>query len=153
MINVKDLAPDFSAKDNLGEHLSIASLLAHGHKVILYFYPKDNTSGCTAEACSLRDGYEELLKMGFVVVGVSGDSESSHQKFIAKNELPFRLIVDTDHQIADMYGVWALKKFMGREYMGILRTTFIIDNSGVVEKIFTKVDTKDHFNQIVNSYK
>jgi peroxiredoxin Q/BCP len=124
-----------------------------GKKLILYFYPKDNTSGCTAEACSLRNGYSELINMGFVVVGVSPDSVKSHVGFINKHELPFMLISDADHSIADSYGAWGLKKFMGREYYGILRKTFIINAEGIIEKVFDKVDTKRHFEQISDSYK
>ena len=120
--------------------------------MILYFYPKDNTPGCTAEACSLRDGRDTLRRMGFEVVGVSPDSEKSHQGFIAKQGLNFTLLADTDKKIAEAYGVWGEKKFMGRTFMGILRTTFVIDEQGVIEKIFDKVRTKDHFEQIVEAY-
>lgn len=149
-LTIGDKAPDFKGFDQDGEPVALSSF--KGKKLILYFYPKDNTPGCTAEACSLRDGYSELLKRGFTVVGVSPDSGKSHQKFIESKKLPFRLIADTDHAIASAYGVWGMKKFMGREYMGILRTTFVIDENGIIEKIFDKVDTKDHYNQIVNSY-
>lgn len=124
-----------------------------GRKLILYFYPKDNTPGCTLEAKSLRDGRDELVRMGFEVVGVSPDSEKSHKGFSEKQCLNFTLLADTDKSIAEAYGVWGDKKFMGREYKGIIRTTFIIDGSGVIEKIFDKVDTKNHFQQIVESYK
>jgi len=151
MLNIGDKAPDFKGIDQQGKEISLAGL--KGTKIILYFYPKDNTPGCTAEACSLRDGYTELKKMGFEIIGVSPDSEVSHQKFADKNNLRFPLIADTDKQIAQAYGAWGLKKFMGREYMGILRTTFIIDGNGTIEKIFTKVNTKDHFEQIADSYK
>ena len=150
-LKVGDKAPDFSGNDQNGNLISLAAL--RGKRIVLYFYPKDNTSGCTAEACSLRDGKQELKKMGFTIIGVSPDSEKSHQGFITKNNLNFTLIADTDKTIAQAYGVWGLKKFMGREYMGILRTTFIIDANGMIEKIFNKVDTKKHFEQIVDSYK
>ncbi len=150
-LKVGDKAPDFSGNDQNGNLISLAAL--RGKRIVLYFYPKDNTSGCTAEACSLRDGKQELEKMGFTIIGVSPDSEKSHQGFITKNNLNFTLIADTDKTIAQAYGVWGLKKFMGREYMGILRTTFIIDANGMIEKIFNKVDTKKHFEQIVDSYK
>lgn len=148
---VGDTAPDFTAKDQNGNDITLSA--QRGGKVILYFYPKDNTAGCTAEACSLRDGKKELEQMGFTIIGVSPDSEKSHKGFAEKHQLNFTLISDNDKQIAEAYGVWALKKFMGREYMGILRKTFVIDANGIVEKIFDKVDTKHHFEQIVDSYK
>lgn len=146
-----DIAPDFTAKDQNGNDIALGSL--RGKRVILYFYPKDNTPGCTAEACSLRDGKSELEKMGFVIIGVSPDGEKSHQKFIEKHNINFTLISDPDHTVALAYGVWGPKKFMGREYEGILRTTFIIDENGTIEKIFDKVDTKRHFEQIADSYR
>ncbi len=146
-----DIAPEFTAKDQNGNDITLANL--HGKRIILYFYPKDNTSGCTAEACSLRDGKSELEKMGFTIIGVSPDSEKSHQKFIDKHSLNFTLISDPDHTVASLYGAWGPKKFMGREYEGIIRTTFIIDENGTIEKIFDKVDTKQHFEQIADSYK
>ena len=149
-LKIGDKAPHFSGIDQDGEKIALGDF--DGKKLILYFYPKDNTSGCTAEACSLRDEYKELLEMGFNVVGVSPDNEASHRKFMEKYSLPFPLIADTEKEIAAAYGVWGLKKFMGREYMGIIRTTFVINN-GVIEKIFDKVKTKDHFVQIVDSYK
>ncbi len=146
-----DIAPAFTAKDQDGNEITLSGL--KGKRIILYFYPKDNTSGCTAEACSLRDGKSELEKMGFKIIGVSPDSEKSHQKFIEKQNLNFTLLSDPDHAVALAYGVWGPKKFMGREYEGILRTTFIIDTDGKIEKIFDKVDTKRHFEQIADSYK
>ena len=154
-LNTGDVAPAFEGVDQDGRPVSLAGLLAAGEKdgkVILYFYPKDNTTGCTAEACSLRDGYPELVRRGFTVVGVSPDSEASHRKFIQGHGLPFRLIADRDKAIATAYGVWGEKKFMGRTYMGILRTTYVIGPDGRIEKRFDKVDTKDHFNQILASY-
>lgn len=151
MLKPGDKAPAFSGKDQNDDVVS--SNLLKGRKVILYFYPKDNTPGCTAEACSLRDGYAELKRMGFEIVGVSPDSEKSHKGFSEKHELRFPLIADTDKSIAEAYGVWRLKKFMGREYMGIMRTTFIIDENGIIEKVFDKVNTKNHFEQIADSYK
>ena len=150
-LKVGDQAPAFSGQDQDGN--TITSTSFPGKKIILYFYPKDNTSGCTAEACSLRDGYPQLVRQGFVVLGVSPDSSASHRKFIDKHSLPFTLLVDSDHGIAEAYGTWGEKKMYGRSYMGMLRTTFVIDQQGRVEKIFTKVDTKDHFNQILESYK
>lgn len=152
MLKAGDKAPEFTAENQAGNSVSLAGVLAEGKKVILYFYPKDNTPGCTAEACSLRDGYSELLRRGFTVLGVSGDSAASHRKFIEKHQLPFTLLVDTDHKIAEAYGTWGEKKFMGRTYMGMIRTTFIIGTDGVIEKVFEKVDTKDHFGQILKSY-
>ena len=146
-----DKAPDFSANDQNGRNISLADF--KGKKLILYFYPKDNTPGCTAEACSLRDGKRELEQMGFSIIGVSPDSEKSHQGFTAKHELNFPLLSDPDKVIAKAYGAWGPKKFMGREYEGILRTTFVINGDGEIEKVFEKVDTKRHFEQIADSYK
>lgn len=145
-----DKAPYFEGITGEGNKVTLDDF--KGRKLILYFYPKDNTPGCTAEACSLRDGKRELRKMGFEIVGVSPDSERSHQKFAEKNSLDFPLIADTEKAIAQAYGVWGEKKMAGRTYMGILRTTFIIDENGNIEKIFDKVDTKDHFGQILRSY-
>lgn len=153
MLNINDKAPDFSSIDSNGNTLTLSGLLQDCDRLVLYFYPKDSTPGCTAEACSLRDGYGDLLKHNFKVAGVSPDSAASHNKFIAKQNLPFVLIVDTDHQLAVKYDAWGLKKFMGREYMGILRKTYVINKEGIVERIFDKVETKNHFNQILNSYK
>lgn len=145
-----DKAPDFSANDMNDNKLSLADFA--GRRLILYFYPKDNTPGCTAQACSLRDGRRELEKAGFTIVGISPDSPASHQKFAQKHGLDFTLLSDPDKTIAKAYGVWGLKKFMGRETMGILRTTFVIDADGRIEKIFDKVNTKAHFEQIADSY-
>lgn len=150
-LTVGAVAPDFTALDQNGDKVTLSAL--RGTKVILYFYPKDNTPGCTAEACSLRDGQHELEKMGFKIIGVSPDSEKSHQGFIAKHNLTFTLIADTDKSVAQTYGAWGEKKFMGKTYMGIIRKTFIIDAQGTIEKIFEKVDTKHHFEQIADSYK
>ena len=148
-LKIGDKAPLFTGTDQDGKSISLSDF--RGRKVILYFYPKDNTPGCTAEACSLRDGQAELQRMGFEVIGVSPDSVKSHQGFIAKQGLNFTLLADTDKKIAEAYGVWGEKKFMGRTFMGILRTTFVIDEQGVIEKIFDKVRTKDHFEQIVEA--
>jgi len=142
-----DKAPDISAKDQAGKTITLNDY--SGKKVVLYFYPKDDTPGCTAEACNLRDNYDSLLSAGFDVIGVSTDNEKSHQKFIGKYSLPFRLISDTDQKVSTDFGVWGLKKFMGREYMGINRTTFLIDENGNIEKIIEKVDTKNHIAQIL----
>ena len=150
MLKEGDKAPDFTGIDQDGKAVSLEQF--RGKKLILYFYPKDNTTGCTAEACSLRDGYAELKRNGFEIVGVSPDGEKSHRGFADKHGLQFTLIADTDKSIASAYGVWGQKKFMGREYMGILRTTFVIDGEGYIEKVFPKVNTKDHFRQIADSY-
>lgn len=150
MIKIGDKAPQFSAQDQNDNMVSLSDFL--GRKVILYFYPRDNTPGCTAEACSLRDGYKELIDKGFVVIGVSADSSASHRRFIEKHTLPFTLLVDTHHEIAMSYCTWGEKKFMGRITIGMIRKTFVINEQGVVEKVFDKVDTKNHFQQIVDSY-
>lgn len=142
-----DKAPQFKGKNQDGEVISLSDL--KGRKVVLYFYPKDSTPGCTAQACNLRDNYEELLLSGYVVLGVSPDSEKSHQKFIKKYSLPFPLIADTDNKIAEDYGVWAEKSMFGKKYMGIVRTTFIIDEKGKIEEVISKVDTAEHTTQIL----
>lgn len=150
-LQVGDIAPDFRSTTQDGEPLSLESL--RGQCVILYFYPKDNTSGCTLEAKSLRDGKAELAQMGFRIVGVSPDSERSHLNFCAKHELNFTLLSDTDHSVCEAYGVWAEKSMYGRKYMGVVRTTFVIDANGRIERIFDKVNTTNHYQQIINSYK
>lgn len=142
-----DQAPALSAKDQLGNTVSLNEYA--GKKVVLYFYPKDDTPGCTAEACNLRDNYDSLLQKGYEVIGVSPDSEKSHLKFIDKYKLQFRLIADTQNEVAKAYGVFGLKKFMGKEYMGVNRTTFLINEQGVIEKVISKVDTKNHSSQII----
>ena len=148
-MNVGDKAPDFLGLDQEGNEVRLSNY--SGKKVALYFYPKDNTSGCTAEACSLRDGYSQLLSAGYQVIGVSKDSAKSHQGFIAKHSLPFPLIADTDTQLQQQFGVWAEKKLYGRTYMGTLRQTFIIDaDTGVVERVIEKVKTSDSANQILS---
>ncbi|QTN39713.1 thioredoxin-dependent thiol peroxidase [Cryomorphaceae bacterium] len=143
-------APEFNGVDQNGASVSLADL--SGKKVILYFYPKDDTPGCTAEACSLRDYYSELKEKGFEVIGVSADNEKKHAKFVEKYDLPFRLIADTEKEVINAYGAWGLKKFMGHEYEGIIRKTFVIDESGVIERVFDKVKTKAHAEQILESY-
>lgn len=143
-----DKAPFFKGINQEGKEISLNDY--KGKKLILYFYPKDNTSGCTAEACSLNDGYSELTRQGYEVVGISPDSVSSHQKFIAKYNLSFNLIADTEKQILEAYGVWAEKSMYGRKYMGVLRTTFVINGSGIIERVITKVDTKNSAAQILN---
>jgi len=151
MLKKGDKAPNFTGIDQLGEKISLEDYAVK--KIILYFYPKDNTAGCTAEACSLRDGYSDLKKLGYVIIGVSPDNEKSHQKFIEKNSLPFRLVSDTDKSIAAAYGVWGEKKFMGRTYMGVIRKTFIINENGVITMIVDKVRTKDHAEQLLEILK
>jgi len=141
-----DKAPDFTGVIQNGEKIKLSDF--KGNKVILYFYPKDNTPGCTAEAKNLNENLEDLVSKGFVVIGVSPDSEASHQRFIEKHGLKFNLISDPDKKILEMYQAWGLKKLYGREYMGVLRKTFIIDEEGNIEKIIEKVKTKDHTNQI-----
>jgi thioredoxin-dependent peroxiredoxin len=142
-----DKAPSFSNKDQDGNTISLDDF--KGSKLVIYFYPKDNTPGCTSQACDLRDNYDTLLKNGYKVVGVSADSEESHQKFISKYELPFPLIADTDKEVLKAYGVWGPKKFMGRTYDGIHRTTFVIDENGIISEVIDKVDTKNHTTQII----
>lgn len=146
-LTVGDMAPDFTSSDQDGNPIKLADF--KGKKLVMYFYPKDNTPGCTAESCNLRDNYELLQKKGYVVLGVSKDSEKSHQKFIKKYALPFSLISDVDKSVHDAYGTWALKKFMGKEYMGTLRTTFVIDEEGKITEIIEKVKTKTHTAQIL----
>jgi peroxiredoxin Q/BCP len=141
-------APAFSANNQNGELKTLASY--SGKKLVLYFYPKDDTPGCTAEACSLRDNYEALLAQGYVILGVSPDKEAKHQKFIEKYNLPFDLLADTDNAVALAYGVWVEKSMYGRKYMGIARTTFLIDEQGNLSEIIEKVDTKNHANQIIS---
>ncbi len=151
MANLKagDKAPQFEGVNQRGEKISLADFA--GKKLILYFYPKDNTPGCTAEACNLNENYEMWLEKGFEVVGVSPDSPKSHLKFIDKFGLKFNLISDTEKEILQAYGAWGLKKLYGREYMGVIRKTFIIDENGVIVEVFEKVKTKDHTNQIITA--
>jgi peroxiredoxin Q/BCP len=142
-------APEFSGLDQNGNTVSLSDY--SGKKLILYFYPKDDTPGCTKEACNLRDNYKLLQDKGFAILGVSADTEAKHQKFIAKYDLPFPLLADTEMETIKAYKVWGLKKFMGREYDGIHRKTYVIDESGNIEKIFHKVDTKAHTEQILEA--
>ncbi len=143
------VAPDFNGIDQDGRNIQLSDF--KGSKLILYFYPKDNTPGCTAEACDLRDNYKMWLTKGYKILGISPDSQQSHQKFIAKYNLPFPLIADEDKTIIKAYGAWGLKKLYGREYEGLLRTTFVIDEKGLIEEVFAKVKTKDHTNQILET--
>lgn len=141
------VAPAFTGKNQDGEGISLEQY--KGKKLILFFYPKDNTPGCTAEACNLGENYDELKNKGYEVIGVSPDGETSHQKFIAKFSLPYSLIADTEKEILKAYGAWGLKKMYGKEYEGVLRTTYVINEAGKVAKVFKKVQTKDHTNQIL----
>ena len=142
-----DKAPEINAVDQNGNQITLDQY--KGKKVVLYFYPKDMTPGCTAQSCNLSENYKLLQKNGYDVIGVSCDSIKRHQKFIEKHSLPFNLISDEDQKVVNDYGVWQLKKFMGREYMGIVRTTFLIDEKGIIEDIIEKVNTKDHTSQII----
>jgi peroxiredoxin Q/BCP len=142
-----DPAPLFEAKDQDGNTVKLSDY--KGKKVVLYFYPKDDTSGCTAQACNLRDNKEALQKAGYEVIGVSTDDEKSHQKFINKHSLNFTLLADTDKQIVELYDVWKEKSMYGRKYMGTVRTTFLINEQGIISDIISKVDTKQHASQIL----
>lgn len=142
-----DKAPAFTANDQNGKSIKLADF--KGKKVVLYFYPKDMTPGCTAQACSLRDNYKALMKQGYEVLGVSTDSEKMHQKFIAKEKLPFTLLADPDRKLHDLYGTWVEKSMYGRKYMGTARVTFVINEQGVIEEIIEKVDTRNHASQIL----
>ncbi|MDX5346506.1 MAG: thioredoxin-dependent thiol peroxidase [Hymenobacteraceae bacterium] len=146
-LNIGDKAPDFEAKDQHGYTIRLSDY--RGKKVVLYFYPKDNTPGCTAQACNLRDNYPDLQQKGYEVIGISTDSEKSHQNFIAKFDLPFKLIADTDKKVVEQYGVWHEKSMYGPKYMGTMRYTFVIDENGIIQDIITKVKTKEHAAQIV----
>ncbi len=149
MLKVGDKAPDFTVNDQDGNPVKLSEL--RGSKVVLYFYPRDMTPGCTAEACNLRDNYSRIKRRGYEVLGVSTDSEKSHRKFIEKESLPFRLLADTDKIIHDAYGTWVEKSMYGRKYMGTARVTFVIDEKGIIEDIIEKVDTKNHVSQILDS--
>ena len=151
MLSVGAKAPAFMLCDQNGSTVSLSDFL--GRKVVLYFYPKDNTSGCTAEACSLRDNYAELKAKGYEVIGVSVDNEKSHQKFIEKYELPFTLIADTDKKLVEAMGVWGEKSMYGRKYMGTFRTTFLIDEEGIIERIYLpkEIKTKTHGEQLLGN--
>lgn len=152
-MNVGDKAPELLGTNEKGEEIRLSNY--RGKKIVLYFYPKDNTSGCTAEACNLRDHYEELQQAGYAVIGASVDGEKSHQKFIEKYSLPFPLIADTDKKLVEQFGVWGEKSMCGRKYMGTFRTTFIINEEGIIERIITpkEIKTKEHASQILTSSK
>lgn len=148
-MEIGNKAPEILGRDENGQEIKLSDFA--GKKLVLYFYPKDMTSGCTSQACNLRDNYSELRQQGYEVVGVSINDEKSHQKFIAKNELPFHLIADTEHTLADTFGVWGEKSMYGRKYFGTYRTTFIINEDGIVERIIEpkKIKVKDHAAQIL----
>ncbi|MEY3450481.1 MAG: hypothetical protein RL711_306 [Bacteroidota bacterium] len=147
-LQIGDQAPAFQVKDQSGKTIQLSDY--KGHKLAIYFYPKDNTPGCTVQACNLRDNYEMLQNKGIQIVGVSIDSETSHEKFIKKFDLPFPLLADTDKEMVNQFGVWVEKSMYGKTYMGIARTTFLIDENGKIINIIAKVDTKDHTSQIIN---
>ena len=144
---IGDKAPNFKINDQDGNEVQLSDYF--GKKIIFYFYPKDQTPGCTAQACNLRDHYQELSDAGYIVLGISSDSEKSHQKFIAKQNLPCTLLADPDKVVHELYGTWVEKKMYGRTYMGTARTTFVIDEEGVISDIIAKVKTKDHTKQIL----
>jgi peroxiredoxin Q/BCP len=148
MLKEGDKAPDFGVKDQDGRLHQLSDY--KGKKIALYFYPKDLTPGCTTQSCNLRDNYTELRKAGFEVIGVSADTEKKHVQFIDKHQLPFTLLADTDKKLINAYGVWGPKKFMGKLFDGINRTTFIIDEQGFIKKVIEKVETKNHAEQIIN---
>ena len=146
-LKVGDKAPEFSSFNQNGENISLKDF--RGKNIILYFYPRDNTPGCTTQACNLRDNYKQIQDSGYIVLGVSSDSVKSHDKFIKKHDLPFDLIADEDKSIHKLYGTWIEKKMYGKVYMGTARWTFIIDENGVIKEIIQKVKTKEHTQQII----
>jgi peroxiredoxin Q/BCP len=150
MLKEGDAAPDFTARDAEGKEVTLSEL--RGRRVVLYFYPKDDTPGCTKQACSLRDGFAEFERRNIKVLGVSLDDEKSHQKFAAKYDLPFTLLADTDHAVADRYGVYGEKSFMGKKYMGVDRKTFLIDEEGRIRKVFDKVNVEDHADEVLQAF-
>lgn len=143
----KDKAPDFTLQGDNDVAYTLSSFL--GKKVLIYFYPKDDTPGCTTEACTLRDSFNEMEELGLVIFGISPDTTKSHKKFKEKYNLPFTLLSDTEHTVCELYGVWAKKKFMGREYMSVLRTSFLIDTDGTIQKIYHEVKPKDHAGEVL----
>ncbi|MBR0526549.1 MAG: thioredoxin-dependent thiol peroxidase [Prevotella sp.] len=149
MLQIGDKAPELLGRDENGNELRLSDFA--GRKLVLYFYPKDSTPGCTSQACSLRDNYEQLLQRGFAIVGVSVQDEKSHLKFKEKFQLPFPLIADTDHRLVEAFGVWQEKKMAGRTYMGTVRTTFVIDEQGVIAEVYSakQIKVKEHAQQIL----
>jgi peroxiredoxin Q/BCP len=150
MLKEGDKAPDFTTTDEGGNPVKLSDL--HGQKVVLFFYPKDNTPGCTREACSFRDAFSKFKENGIKVLGVSLDSEASHKKFIAKYDLPFTLLADTDRSVSEAYGTYGQKQFMGRKFMGINRMTFLIDEDGLIKKIFPKVKPDAHAEEVLAAF-
>jgi thioredoxin-dependent peroxiredoxin len=150
-LHIGDKAPDFTAKDQNGRTVSLSDF--KGMNVILYFYPKDDTPGCTAEACDFRDNYQSMVSRGFEVIGISTDDEKSHKKFETKYNLPFTLIADEDKSIVEAYGVWVEKNMYGKKYMGTARKTFIIKADGTIDKIIDKVDTQNSSRQVMDTFK
>ena len=150
MLKEGDDAPSFAAKNQSGDEIKLSDF--NGKKVVLYFYPKDDTPGCTKEACSLRDGFSKFKQQGIEILGVSTDDEKSHQKFISKYELPFTLLADTDHAVADLYESYGEKKFMGKTYDGVLRKTFLIDEAGKIVRVFDKVKVDEHADEVLEAF-
>ena len=150
-IKEKTKAPEFTLLDENGDEHALSDYL--GKELLLYFYPKDNTKGCTTEACNFRDDYSEYEKAGLEIIGISPDSTKSHANFKAKYDLPFTLLADQDHKVCELYDVWGLKKFMGREYMGVFRTTFLIDKEGYIKKVYENVKPANHSNEILADLK
>ena len=150
MLKEGDAAPDFETRDAEGNAVKLSDL--RGRKVVLYFYPKDDTPGCTKEACSFRDSFAEFGRRGIEVLGVSTDDENSHRKFAEKYSLPFKLLADTDHEVADLYGVYGEKQFMGRKSMGVARKTFLIDEEGRLRKVFDQVKVDEHADEVLQAF-
>ena len=150
MLTEGDFAPDFSARDQHGASVKLSDL--RGKRIVLYFYPKDDTPGCTKEACSLRDGFSQFTEKGIEILGVSTDDEKSHQKFISKYELPFTLLADTEHKVADLYESYGEKTFMGKTYNVVLRRTFLIDEAGKIKRIFDKVKVDEHAGEVLEAF-
>ncbi|MDQ4122876.1 MAG: thioredoxin-dependent thiol peroxidase [Acidobacteriota bacterium] len=150
MLNEGEVAPDFTARDEKGNEVKLSAF--RGERVALYFYPKDDTPGCTKQACSLRDSYADLTDKNIKVLGVSPDDESSHQKFIGKYNLPFTLLADTDRQISEAYGVYGEKNMYGKKFMGISRTTFLIDEAGKIKKIIKKPNVEQHADEVIKAF-
>ncbi|HUS10649.1 MAG TPA: thioredoxin-dependent thiol peroxidase [Pyrinomonadaceae bacterium] len=150
MLKERSVAPNFAAKDANGETVRLKDL--RGEKVVLYFYPRDDTPGCTKEACSFRDAFAQFKRRNIKILGISVDSEASHAKFTAKYKLPFTLLADPDHSIADAYGVYGEKKFMGRTYMGVKRITYLIDEKGKIKKVFEKVKPEEHAQEVLDAF-
>lgn len=148
-LKVEDKAPDFNVVNQDGEMVKLSDF--KGRKVILYFYPKADTPGCTAESCNLRDNYDDLLNKGYKIIGVSPDTQEKQKKFTEKYNLPFSLLADVDKEVIKAYGAWGIKKMYGKEYEDLLRTTYVIDEEGKIEQVFTKVKTKDHAAQILEA--